>query len=82
MSENENKVKPEADPAIAAENAGKAAAKEKSPRKAAAKKKFIVEKAFRDIAEFSKIFREGDDVSHLNKDRLAHLIRIGYVVEK
>lgn len=39
----------------------------------------IVTREFRDKKDFSKVYRIGSDVSHLSKERLDHLISIGYV---
>lgn len=41
--------------------------------------KYLVKGEFRDIADFSKVYKAGDDVSHLEAGRLARLVEIGLV---
>lgn len=43
------------------------------------KGKHIVTKEFRDKKDFSKAYTVGSDVSHLSKERIEHLVSIGYV---
>ncbi len=38
-----------------------------------------VVKPFRDRDNFAKEYKEGDDVSHLDEERLTHLARIGHI---
>lgn len=45
-------------------------------------KSFIVIKPFRDLHEFSKQYFSGDDVSGFDKNRLKHLLEIGYVEQR
>jgi hypothetical protein len=43
--------------------------------------KVVEGKSFRDKDDFSKEYTEESDISHLSKDRIDHLISIGYVEE-
>jgi hypothetical protein len=43
------------------------------------KPSYIVATEFRDINDFSKVFKVGDDVSHLHQERLEGLVTAGYV---
>lgn len=49
-----------------------------------AKGKYVVAegKSFRDIADYNKVFNEGDDVSDFSEDRKKHLLERGYIVKK
>ncbi|MES2620239.1 MAG: hypothetical protein V4615_05235 [Bacteroidota bacterium] len=38
-------------------------------------------KSFRDIADFSKEWSEGDDVSHFTPERIQHLLEQGLITE-
>jgi hypothetical protein len=40
---------------------------------------YIVDKEFRDRNDFTKVYSEGDDVSHFEESRLEHLIKHGIV---
>lgn len=51
-------------------------AKVQSSPKASAK--VIVLKAFHDKDNWAKVYRPGDDILHLDKKRIEHLIKIGY----
>lgn len=46
------------------------------------KGKFIVVKPFRDLNDFSKRYLPLDDVSYFDKDRLKHLLEIGFVEKR
>ncbi len=41
--------------------------------------KYVVVKSFRDKDDFTKEYKEGQNVSSLDKERLEHLVGIGYV---
>lgn len=43
--------------------------------------KVVAGKSFRDKNDFSKEYTEDSDISHLSKDRIDHLLSIGYVEE-
>jgi hypothetical protein len=53
-----------------------------SEPKKAKRKSYVVAKEFRDHNDFSQTWKEGDDVSHFDQDRLQHLIDTGIVEEK
>lgn len=44
--------------------------------------KFIVATEFRDISDFAKIHKVGDEVSHFKKERLDSLVKNGHVISK
>lgn len=55
---------------------------ESKPAMKAKAQVYTVVKSFRDKNDFDTVYKEGDDVSHLESDRLEHLLNIGYVNNK
>ena len=47
-----------------------------------AKAKFVVATEFRDINDFTRVYKVGMDVSYMGKDRLEHLVNTGIVEKK
>ena len=43
--------------------------------------KVVAGKSFRDKDDFSKEYTDESDISHFSKDRIEHLVTIGYVEE-